>query len=171
MVNLLEDLKAQLGLTLVIIAHDLAVIRHMSDRVAVMYLGQVVESGPADAIFEAPRHPYTRALLDAIPEPSAVRRTDRVRLQGDIPSPAAPPPGCRFHTRCPHARPDCAERVPRLEEGAHRVACHYWREIVAADGAARADPAPLQAGAARRIELYEAATAAHQDTKERETTR
>jgi oligopeptide/dipeptide ABC transporter ATP-binding protein len=170
-VNLLEDLKAQLGLTLVVMAHDLAVIRHMSDRVAVMYLGQVVETGRADSIFEAPRHPYTRALLDAIPEPSPVRRRDRVRLEGDIPSPAAPPSGCRFHTRCPDVRPDCAMLVPRLEDGEHRVACHYWREIAATDSPVRAGAAPFEPAAAKRIELYQAATAARQDNTERGTLR
>ncbi len=168
-VNLLEDLKARLGLTLVVIAHDLAVIRHMSDRVAVMYLGQVVESGSTDAIFEAPRHPYTRALLDAIPEPSPVRRPGRLRLEGDIPSPAAPPSGCRFHTRCPHARPDCATREPHLEGGEHSVACHYWREIAETDARPLTEAAPVEPGAARRIELYQAAIAAHQDSNERET--
>jgi oligopeptide/dipeptide ABC transporter ATP-binding protein len=171
-VNLLADLKADLGLTLVVIAHDLAVIRHMSDRVAVMYLGQIVETGTADEIFETPRHPYTRALLDAIPEPVPGGRQGRIRLEGDIPSPASPPSGCRFHTRCPHARADCARRVPEAESDGHRVvACHYWREIAAASHATRAPEKLLAGPAARRIDIYRAAVAAAQDNKERETFR
>ena len=107
-VNLLHDLKSKLDMTLVIIAHDLAVIRHMSDRVAVMYLGQVVESGPTDEIFAHPRHPYTLALLSAIPEPVHGRERTRIALSGETPSPASPPSGCRFHTRCERiARPAC----------------------------------------------------------------
>ncbi|MGH6947688.1 MAG: ABC transporter ATP-binding protein, partial [Kiloniellales bacterium] len=103
-VNLLEDLKARLGLTLVMIAHDLAVIRHVSHRVAVMYLGQLVELAPVDALFETPLHPYSQALLTAIPVPDPSARRERRLLAGDVPSPARPPSGCRFHTRCPHAR-------------------------------------------------------------------
>jgi oligopeptide/dipeptide ABC transporter ATP-binding protein len=133
-VNLLGELKHDFGLTLVIVAHDLAVIRHMSDRVAVMYLGEVVELAPADDLYEAPLHPYTSALLQAIPVSDPAARGQRQLLQGDLPSPTAPPSGCRFHTRCPHARPRCAEAHPELEPvGDGRfVACHFWREIQSA---------------------------------------
>jgi len=133
-INLLEDLKEALGLTLVIVAHDLAVIRHMSDRVAVMYLGEIVETAPTDALFGAALHPYTQALLSAIPASTPDARRQKPVLSGDVPSPAAPPPGCRFHTRCPHVRDRC--RVDRpVAEGAgesRSVACHFWREIAAA---------------------------------------
>lgn len=133
-VNLLGELKDDFGLTLVIVAHDLAVIRHMSDRVAVMYLGEVVELAAADDIYDAPLHPYTSALLQAIPVSDPAARGQRQLLQGDLPSPTAPPPGCRFHTRCPHARPRCSQEHPTLEavgEGRH-VACHFWKEIQSA---------------------------------------
>jgi peptide/nickel transport system ATP-binding protein len=132
-INLLEDLKAELGLTLIIVAHDLAVIRHTSDRVAVMYLGEIVELAERDALFEAPRHPYTRSLLDAIPVPVPGARSERTLLAGDPPSPAAPPPGCRFHTRCPYAREICRTERPVLRDigPAHRVACHLAEELPA----------------------------------------
>ncbi|MGR3464413.1 MULTISPECIES: ABC transporter ATP-binding protein [Rhodobacterales] len=160
-VNLLHDLRAEFEMTLVIIAHDLAVIRHMSDRVAVMYLGQVVESGPTDEIFANPRHPYTMALLSAIPEPVHGGQKARLALTGETPSPADPPAGCRFHTRCPFARPDCATTVPELGAAGpeRRVACHYWQEIGAQTPAAGLTPAAgRSAGAQRRFALYEAAT-------------
>src|SRR3546814_4947691 len=105
-INLLEDLKEEFELTLILIAHDLAVVRHMSDRVAVMYLGEIVELADTAALFEQPRHPYTQALLRAIPVPSPHRRAMTASLKGDVPSPLAPPPGCRFHTRCPLAPAD-----------------------------------------------------------------
>ncbi len=159
-VNLLHDLKSELDMTLVIIAHDLAVIRHMSDRVAVMYLGQVVETGATDEIFARPRHPYTMALLSAIPEPVHGRDKTRLALTGETPSPANPPSGCRFHTRCPFARPDCAIRVPDLRgagEGG-QVACHFWEEIAERRDAAGIAPAPARTpAAAARFALYEAA--------------
>lgn len=130
-INLLEDLKAQLGLTLVLVAHDLAVIRHTSDRVAVMYLGEIVELAAASALFDQPHHPYTQALMAAIPasEPSA-RRT-RPLLEGEPPSPAAPPPGCRFHPRCAHAVDRCRRERPLLRRltDAHAVACHRAEEV------------------------------------------
>jgi oligopeptide/dipeptide ABC transporter ATP-binding protein len=154
-INLLEDLKERFGLTLVIVAHDLAVIRHMSDRVAVMYLGEIVELAPADALFENPLHPYTQALMAAIPVPSPRARRAKPLLQGDVPSPAAPPPGCRFHTRCPHARALCRETRPVSEglDGGRSVACHFWREIQAAGAGAM--PAPgASAALARRLALY-----------------
>ena len=130
-INLLETLKQDLGLTLIMVAHDLAVIRHMSDRVAVMYLGEIVELAEVDALFDAPLHPYTQALLRAIPASSPHERRAKPALSGDLPSPTAPPSGCRFHTRCPHAKPHCAEVRPvseRLDDG-RQVACHFWREI------------------------------------------
>jgi peptide/nickel transport system ATP-binding protein len=154
-INLLEDLKEKFGLTLLIVAHDLAVIRHMSDRVAVMYLGQIVELSETDALFDNPLHPYTQALLAAIPIPSPVNRQQKALLQGDIPSPAAPPPGCRFHTRCPHARPLCREQVPALEAApdGRQVACHFWREIQGAGAGSISAPPPSPA-LAKRLALY-----------------
>ena len=131
-INLLADLKEELGLTLVIIAHDLGVIRHMSDRVAVMYLGRIVEMGTTEAVFAQPRHPYTQALLASIPGPRSSGEERQVRLTGEMPSPAAPPPGCRFHTRCPFAEARCKTAVPQLDPVAddnHQVACHRWAEI------------------------------------------
>jgi peptide/nickel transport system ATP-binding protein len=122
---LLLDLKEEFGLTYVFISHDLNVVRYMSDRVMVMYLGQVVEVGEAETLFEAPRHPYTRALLSSIPSMDPDRRTEVPPLAGDPPNPINPPSGCRFHTRCPHAQPVCAQRAPVLTSGAgsHPVAC------------------------------------------------
>ncbi|SEK07185.1 ABC transporter ATP-binding protein [Paraburkholderia diazotrophica] len=130
-INLLESLKAELGLTLIMVAHDLAVIRHMSDRVAVMYLGEIVELAQVDELFDAPLHPYTQALLRAIPASSPHERRTKPALQGDLPSPTAPPPGCRFHTRCPHAKPRCSQERPLAEAlpGGRQVACHFWREV------------------------------------------
>jgi oligopeptide/dipeptide ABC transporter ATP-binding protein len=152
-INLLEDLKEQFGLTLVIVAHGLAVIRHMSDRVAVMYLGRIVEVAPVDRLFEQPLHPYTQALLAAVPVPSPRLRHERPLLQGDLPSAAAPPPGCHFHTRCPHARPVCAQQVPPTEvlDGGHQVACHRWRDIAGAGAVPVALPSPALA---RRLALF-----------------
>jgi peptide/nickel transport system ATP-binding protein len=156
-INLLEELKERFGLTLVIVAHDLAVIRHMSDRVAVMYLGEIVEQAPVDALFDAPLHPYTQALMKAIPVPSPAGRQAKILLQGDVPSPTAPPPGCRFHTRCPHARPLCSEARPPAEEAApgRSVACHFWREIQDAGAGALAAP-PTPPNLAARLSLYRA---------------
>jgi peptide/nickel transport system ATP-binding protein len=123
--NLLLDLKEEFGLTYVFISHDLNVVRYMSDRVMVMYLGQVVEVGEAETLFEAPRHPYTRALLSSIPSMDPDRRTEVPPLAGDPPNPINPPSGCRFHTRCAQAQPVCAQRVPVLSSsgGSHPVAC------------------------------------------------
>ncbi|GGE49733.1 oligopeptide ABC transporter ATP-binding protein [Agaricicola taiwanensis] len=154
-INLLEDLKDRFGLTLVIVAHDLAVIRHMSDRVAVMYLGEIAEVSDTDALFDDPLHPYTQALLAAIPATSPRNRQPKASLQGDVPNPAAPPSGCRFHTRCPHARALCKEQHPILETAAlgRQVACHFWREIQGAGAGSISAPPPTPA-LARRLELY-----------------
>jgi len=125
-VNILEDLKEEFGLTLVIIAHDLAVIRHMADRVAVMYLGEIVETGTADALFARPRHPYTEALLAAIPIARTGARRASAHIEGDLPNPIAPPSGCRFHTRCRYATEICRTDHPRLTgTRAGQVACHH----------------------------------------------
>jgi oligopeptide/dipeptide ABC transporter ATP-binding protein len=125
--NLLEDLQKQRGLAYLFIAHDLSVVRHICDRVAVMYLGVIVEEGPSDVVFSDPRHPYTQALLAAVPVPDPARRGQRVLLEGDVPTPVAIPSGCRFRTRCPLAQEICAVEVPLLREinpGQH-VACHF----------------------------------------------
>jgi peptide/nickel transport system ATP-binding protein len=126
--NLLEDMKARYGLTLLFIAHDLAVVKNISDRVAVMYLGRLCEVGDPDLIYENPSHPYTAALLSAIPVPDpAVRPDQRETLGGEIPSPMSPPSGCRFRTRCPRADEQCKNEVPVMAqvEGDHFVACHH----------------------------------------------
>jgi oligopeptide/dipeptide ABC transporter ATP-binding protein len=125
--NLLKDLQAELGLTMIFISHDLGVIRHVSDRVGVMYLGKLVELAPADAFYERPLHPYSDALLSAIPLPDPDAEQRNVVLEGDVPSPLEPPSGCRFHTRCPRARHRCTTDEPPLaatDEG-RKVACHY----------------------------------------------
>ena len=125
--NLLVALQARHGMAMLFVSHDLAVVRHVCDRVAVMYLGQLAEIAPRDALFAAPRHPYTRALIAAVPDPDPAVQRARVSvpLVGEIPSPANPPPGCRFHTRCPVAVARCAVEIPALREvGAAMVACH-----------------------------------------------
>jgi peptide/nickel transport system ATP-binding protein/oligopeptide transport system ATP-binding protein len=129
-VNLLEDLQAELDLTYVLIAHNLSVVRHVSDRVGVMYLGKIVELGDRDAVYDRPFHPYTVALLSAVPRPDPRQRgqrRDRILLTGDVPSPLNPPPACRFHTRCWKAQEVCRTQEPPLAELApgHRVACHF----------------------------------------------
>ncbi len=153
-INLLKDLQARLGLAYLFIAHDLAVVKHVADRVAVMYLGRLVEVASREELFAQPRHPYTRMLLDAVPapHPQAVRRP--LETAGELPSPADPPSGCAFHTRCPFAAARCRQEVPSLAahgESGRLVACHRhqelapWRPILA--------PRP-SAAAARRLALY-----------------
>ena len=131
-VNMLRTLQEEQGLTYLFIAHDLSMVRYVSDDVGVMYLGQLVEICNADEIYAHPAHPYTRGLLSSvpIPDPIAARQKDTVGLEGDLPSPIAPPSGCRFRTRCPHATPRCAEEAPALREAApgHFVACHKINE-------------------------------------------
>jgi oligopeptide/dipeptide ABC transporter ATP-binding protein len=155
-INLMTDLQRQFDLAFVFIAHDLAVVRHIATRVAVMYLGRIVEIGAKAAVFEQPRHPYTRALLDAVPRPEPqlpvagdARAPRRLVLEGDIPNPSAPPAGCRFHTRCPFVQPRCRTEEPMLASapgsGEHLAACHFADEIARTaparrHGAQPADP-------------------------------
>jgi peptide/nickel transport system ATP-binding protein len=144
--NLLQSLKAERGLTYLFISHDLNVVHYLADRVLVMYLGQVVESGPVEQLFQAPRHPYTRALLSAVPATDPAHRTTASPLSGDPPNPIDPPSGCRFRDRCPQAQPLCAERAPlmRLGRPGHFAACHV---DPVADAQADEGPAPLWAAA------------------------
>ncbi|MBL7164592.1 MAG: dipeptide ABC transporter ATP-binding protein [Anaerolineales bacterium] len=130
--NILRDLQKDLGLTYLFVAHNLAVVEHISDRVAVMYLGKIVEMAPRDELFSNPQHPYTRALMSAIPIPKPNRKRERVILSGDVPSPLNPPSGCRFHPRCPFAQENCAVDEPGLRQlrPDHTVACHYAEQFL-----------------------------------------
>ena len=128
--NLLRDLQRRLGLAYIFISHDLAVVKHIADRVAVMYLGRIVENAPTEELFAHPRHPYTQALLSAIPLPRPRARRDRTILPGDVPSPINPPSGCHLHLRCPHAIERCrVERPELIADGDHATACHRWQEL------------------------------------------
>ncbi|WP_198377456.1 ABC transporter ATP-binding protein [Neoroseomonas rubea] len=140
-INLLSDLIREFRLTFVLISHDLGVVRHVADRVAVMYLGRIVEEGPAEQVLTAPLHPYTRALLAAVPGHGAKAPP----IEGDVPSPIAPPPGCRFHTRCPFAEDRCRVTVPELSAGPHRVACHLTGRLPPAP------PRPERAAGGERL--------------------
>ena len=150
-VNLLDDLQDDLGLTYLFVAHDLSVVRHVSDRIAVMYLGRIMELSPSEELYLKPIHPYTRALLSAIPipDPRENRARDRVVISGEPPSPVDPPPGCVFNTRCPRAQDICHSEVPRLSGYAagHLAACHFPLNVTAAEAAAstRSDASPAAA--------------------------
>ncbi|MDP1991243.1 MAG: ATP-binding cassette domain-containing protein [Syntrophales bacterium] len=129
--NLLLDLQEQLGLTYLFVAHDLSVVKHISERVAVMYVGRIVETAPTEELFASPKHPYTEALLSAVPKPDPRLRSERIVLQGEVADPANPPPGCYFHPRCSYAEAVCREMTPVQEEIApnHFVSCHRAREL------------------------------------------
>ena len=150
-INLLEDLQREFDLTYLFIAHDLAVVRHISTRIIVMYLGKVVEVAPADDLYENPLHPYTVTLLSAIPIPDPVVERERraIRVGGDLPSPANPPQACRFHTRCPFVQPTrCADEEPILRPlGGHLVACHFAEDVRAGRIAPQAPAAAAVAAA------------------------
>ena len=138
--NLLEDLQEEFGLTYLFISHNLQVVQHVSDRIGVMYLGKLVELAPAEEVYRAPKHPYTQALLSAIPLPDPTRRRERILLRGDVPSAINPPSGCRFHTRCPLAQEICRIEEPRFEpkgRADHLAACHFADTAEAKDLAAK----------------------------------
>ncbi|MDO9158503.1 MAG: ABC transporter ATP-binding protein [Burkholderiaceae bacterium] len=142
--NLLLDLKEEFGLTYLFISHDLNVVRFMSDRVMVMYLGQVAEIGRSETLFNHPAHPYTRALLSSIPSMDPDRRTEEPALAGDPPNPINPPSGCRFHTRCVHAQPVCAQRMPVLSPASHGQVAACWMHV---DGSGHSAASPLKEAA------------------------
>ncbi len=150
-INLLADLQKRLDLAYFFVAHDLAVVRHVSNRIAVMYLGQIVEMAPARSLFAAPRHPYTEALLEAVPIPDPTAPRDKRKLSGDVPSATDPAPGCRFHTRCPYRQPLCLTDRPPLRELApgHFAACHFSEEIFSAAAPVATETPALAPRAAR----------------------
>jgi peptide/nickel transport system ATP-binding protein len=148
MINLLSDLQDELGVAYLFITHDLSVVRYLADEVSVMYLGQIVEHGPTEAVFEEPKHPYTRGLLAAVPSADPARRTVEVRVLGDVPSPARPPSGCRFHTRCPEVFDRCPGEVPILYPlGTRSSRCFLVEEESRRTSASDARPADSAAGA------------------------
>jgi oligopeptide/dipeptide ABC transporter ATP-binding protein len=159
-INLLSELQAELGLTYLLVAHDLSVVRHVSDRIAVMYLGKLMEVGPAKRVFERPIHPYTLSLYSAvpIPDPGQGRSRERIVLRGDVPSPVDPPPGCRFHTRCPWATEICREVEPPLARypDGQLAACHHPQNVTPEEvrAATRDESSPLSAGSELPGEVY-----------------
>jgi oligopeptide transport system ATP-binding protein len=157
-VNLLKNLQQQFGLSYLFIAHDLAVVKHISDRVAVMYLGKLVEIAHKRTLYSRPRHPYSQALLSAIPKPDPYGQSERIILAGDVPSALAPPSGCRFHTRCLYAQERCRSEEPELRDAGpgHRVACHFYESVPVMKTADAANPADRGKFAAR-LAAYEAA--------------
>ena len=163
--NLLKELQARLGLTYIFISHDLSVVKHVADRIAVMYLGRIVETGAAEAVFADPRHPYTRALLSAIPVASPDARRERRILQGDIPSPIAPPPGCHLNTRCPFVQGRCRVERPPLSDApagdGHAAACHFWATLPPAQ-----DALPAEGRVDPRLETLFAAFAGEGEPRE-----
>jgi peptide/nickel transport system ATP-binding protein/oligopeptide transport system ATP-binding protein len=156
--NLLKDLQQRLGLAYIFISHDLAVVKHIATRVAVMYLGRIVECAPCEPTFAAPRHPYTQALLSAVPMLTR-RRSGRRILPGDLPSPLAPPPGCHLHPRCAHAEAICSSSQPQLTATeacpSHATACHLWRDIVSSTPLQREEP-EFSARMQRLIQAFDA---------------
>ena len=151
--NLLKGIQKHLHLSFLFISHDLSVVRHIADRIAVMYLGRIVEIGRASDVFNRPRHPYTRALLSAIPAPSPTARRERRLLEGDVPSPITPPAGCHLHPRCPFAEEICKRERPQLDGADHQAACHLWRRLPPA-GDVLPREAPLDPALAKLFAAY-----------------
>jgi len=153
--NLLRRVQREMGISLLFISHDLMAVRYVAHRVAVMYLGKLVEVAPTAAIFDQPRHPYSRALLDAIPAPEVATQR-KALLEGDLPSPINPPTGCHFHPRCPFATARCAAEAPTLEDdpGGHAVACHHWRDVPQWTGLSPALTRPVEPRLARLLERF-----------------